>query len=459
MVSLFTYQSYKSKYIHINMNDQNNNLLAALPRRSRRLATIIPASHWISMGYSEEDARLMEKLQSDIKTYCDGELSSDEAEVILRGRNIDMLPHHDMMLPHWKKLFKTLNNRTSEYIKLSISGIHLPVSVLDIVFTTLQQPVILKKLVLCGVGLGIDGSMMLSSFIKNNAIEYLCIGSDPIEDLSVATALSDALNNHPTLQLVAFARVGLSNNTNILEIILEGCQTIKTVTICFEKFESDSIDILAGFIHSDHPVQTLKLKQVNLSDSDTLTLACALKKNTKLKELDLIRNYGITDEGEKALLNAMYDPTNMGSIVDSNHTCVAYTYDIINRSVLSRRPPLEIEVLGINIDDDMSIQRKIREKVLLALCGYGPNMELFDLSHFNDLPLQLMPRVLELIQKHFDARTRRSNEMQLEKDALSRLFHTLRGWELPLLFENLNTPAPDDNVASGKRKRRKTRRY
>ena len=45
------------------------------------------------------------------------------------------------------------------------------------------------------------------------------------------------------------------------------------------------------------------------------------------------------------------------------------------------------------------------------------------------------------------------NCMQLERDALSRLFHTLRGWELPLLFENLRVSSATDttgnNVNSG----------
>ena len=35
----------------------NNNNQQVLPRRSRRLATIIPASHWIGLGYSEDDAQ------------------------------------------------------------------------------------------------------------------------------------------------------------------------------------------------------------------------------------------------------------------------------------------------------------------------------------------------------------------------------------------------------------------
>ena len=90
--------------------------------------------------------------------------------------------------------------------------------------------------------------------------------------------------------------------------------------------------------------------------------------------------------------------------------------------------------------------------VLYPVVFYGG---LFDLSHFNDLLLQLMPRVLELIQEHTTTRRRsRNTPIQLEKDALSRLFHTLRGWELPLLFENLHRPSAN----GGKRKKRKTRR-
>ena len=102
--------------------------------------------------------------------------------------------------------------------------------------------------------------------------------------------------------------------------------------------------------------------------------------------------------------------------------------------------------------------------MVLALCRVDG--DLFDLSLLNDIPLQLMPRVLKLIQEHTASRSL-SLEMemetetigdgdQLENDALSRLFHTLRGWELPLLFANLNTPSA--NVTTGKRKRRKTRR-
>ena len=50
------------------MSDQ----IETLPRRSRRLATIIPASHWMSIGYSPEAAQGMESLQNDLKKYYEG---------------------------------------------------------------------------------------------------------------------------------------------------------------------------------------------------------------------------------------------------------------------------------------------------------------------------------------------------------------------------------------------------
>jgi len=58
----------------MNQHDNSNGNQSVLPRRSDRLATIIPAEHWISIGYSQDDAELMEILQDDMKRYADGDL-------------------------------------------------------------------------------------------------------------------------------------------------------------------------------------------------------------------------------------------------------------------------------------------------------------------------------------------------------------------------------------------------
>jgi len=428
------------------MNQQNNNQAAVLPRRSRRLATLIPASHWISIGYSNENAQLMEDLQNDIKKYCD-DSRGDETSITILGRyySFNPIPHHDMLLPHWQKLAKYL--QSGSVVDLQITTISLPTSVLDILFPVLQS-INLTNLELCG--LDYDGLLRLTYFLKEST-SLLGIGVGGPFDVSIARSFSDKVRNHPTLKVLRMRRCGLSN-ISILEIILKGCTSMKGLAIEGDNLGSDGAPLIANFIRGNYPLEMLGLGCNTISDSDTSILASALKENTNLYWLDLNENNNITEEGEKNLLKALFDPTSMNSIIESNHKCRVFLYDFDNTSI-TQRPPLEQELFSINTDDDISIQQKIRKKIVLALCGVDGS--LFDLSHLNDLPLQLMPRVLELVQEHSWTRTTSVNNMphQLEKDALSRLFHTLRGWELPVLFENLNRPS-----ANAKRKRRKTRR-
>jgi len=178
-----------------------------------------------------------------------------------------------------------------------------------------------------------------------------------------------------------------------------------------------------------------------------------------------LQNNNITKVGEKNLLSALFDPTSMDSIIESNHICLPYTYDIHNKSMQSKRMSgYEWELYEIHLNR-LPIKQTIRRKVILALSLCKARQvegrlfftgELFTLSYFNELPLGIMPRVLELIQEHTEFRKIKSSPVQLEKDALSRLFHTLRGWELPLLFENLRGPSAKRRAR--KRKRRRTRR-
>jgi len=448
------------------MNMNNNNQPEVLPQpRSKQSCHIIPASHWISIGYSEEDAWLMEKLQTDIKNYC--EINNDDTKIDLRGKIEEpgvILPYHDMLLPHWQKLFKALNGRTSSIKAMSLMGISLPTTVLDIMFSA-SKSINLEEFATVSVGLGRDGFLKLSSFIRENtSLKNLTIGGDLIDDLSVASSISYAIENHPTLELLILAACGL-NNAGILGNILEGCKRLdnlsiakcnspELVSLSNEELGMEGVGLLADFIRGNHSTKCLVLVSNNLSDNDALVLAAALKENTNLRWLKLEKN-NITEDGEKKLLKALYDPTSMDSIIESNHTCLPFTYDLSNSST---RPFLELELFMINMNDDISVKQKIRKKVVLALCGVEG--ELFDLSYFNDLPLGVMPRVLELIQEHTDMRTKvchsHSHRIpdQLEKDALTRLFHTLRGWELPLLFENLNRQSTNAGETKKKQSRR-----
>jgi len=114
-------------------------------RRSSRIATIIPASYWTSIGYSEAGGQARVNLQLDMKRYCDGSddeftiikliPKDSEGEIYLRNCK---LSHNDLMLPHWQKFGTCLSGRNT--VKdVYLCGVELPVSVLDIILPSFQS--------------------------------------------------------------------------------------------------------------------------------------------------------------------------------------------------------------------------------------------------------------------------------------------------------------------------------
>ena len=433
------------------MNNQNQ---AILPRRSRRLATIIPAAHWMSMGYTEEVSEAMEKLQTDMKKYYDG-TNNGHSTVELVGQCVVL--HHDMMIPHWEKFAVWLGGRNNVQ-ELRINKCFVPSSMFDIILLSCQSIV---HLVL-GIGFGNVGMSRLSSFLTtNSSLQSLGLSVGKFDDESVVDAFSDAIKNHRALKKITFCITNCDLDSDIFRRILEGCSRLKSVGIgVIHEMRTERVFAMAEFIASNHPVEAIDLANNKISDSNTLLLASSLRKNTCLRRLVLNDN-NITDDGLKGLTKALFDAATMDSIVESNHTCAAFAIDQNNYPavVITRMPNLDREILRINGNNDISTLQKVRKKVVLALCGV--NGGLFDLSYFNSLPLELMPRVLQLLQEHSEYRTHVCNTdaslgiKQLEKDALTRLFHTLRGWELPLLFENLSRPTA--KAVTRKRKRRSAR--
>ena len=260
-------------------------------RRSRRLASIIPASHWVSIGYSEDDAKLIEKLQNDMKNYCDGDGGETEIKLVCGYDVTDlsiMIPN-GYILPHWKKLAKVLIGRTSVE-NVDLYGISLPTSVLDIILPAFQS-MNLSRLYLCNVGLGSDGLLRLTSFLEeNSSLKDLYFGGDSMGDNSIASSLSGAINSHPNLQVVVLVNCGLNiNNDGALRIILKGCTKLgEGFSIGYEPSGLD-VTVVEDFIRRNHPTKRIMIKLCNISVNDTLLLAAALNNNTNLEQLVLER--------------------------------------------------------------------------------------------------------------------------------------------------------------------------
>ena len=157
----------------------------------------------------------MECLQNDIKKYCEEE---DESTIILRVKDISgefrgdiALPNHELLLPHWNKSMKALHGRDCVN-EFHLSAVHPPWE-LESIFPTLQSLTNMTSLKIGVTELGEAGYLRLSSFIKENTSLKNIALAETIDSLSVANALSDALQSHPNLEGVSFVLCGLDNAT------------------------------------------------------------------------------------------------------------------------------------------------------------------------------------------------------------------------------------------------------
>ena len=83
---------------------------------------------------------------------------------------------------------------------------------------------------------------------------------------------------------------------------------------------------------------------------------------------------------------------------------------------------------------DISVAKKIRHKVVLALNKVKP--DLYESCNFKDLPLEMMPYLLEMLQQRlsptgFPGSLKRRGD----KTSLTRIYDAIKTWQtLPLLF-------------------------
>ena len=137
-----------------------------------------------------------------------------------------------------------------------------------------------------------------------------------------------------------------------------------------------------------------------------------LKRNTTLNSLNLEQNnklrvmsggrrqwndeHGyerlpVVQRGRPEIVNCLYDTSSLQSIVDSNHTCMV---DMATGGYTSCSGT-RIEKLMKSINSLANAGKKIRYKVVLAL---NETDCLYNARDFDSLPLELIPRLLELIQ-------------------------------------------------------------
>jgi hypothetical protein len=138
-----------------------------------------------------------------------------------------------------------------------------------------------------------------------------------------AHSILGAVVSHPSIDRICLENCLLGEDINGYDVL---CYLL-TSGKSFEFIEFDKNNICTGggtaipdYIATNPPTTRLHLTYNQLNDNDAILIARALKQNNILREIRIGGNM-ITHIGKEALLKAVYDPTSLNSISDSNHSC------------------------------------------------------------------------------------------------------------------------------------------
>jgi len=365
---------------------------------------------------------------------------------------------------------KTLEGEKDEGDNLSISKVQMPRQVMQMICPAIISMPGLYRLELEFNKLDHDGFASVAEILRHQlALSILALPENEIESVESARILSSAIAEHPSLEKLRLNDCGIGKNVEVLAALLHGCENIRLLDLRRNHIDSKGVNTLANFIAENHEkVDTLDLEGNSLADDDVPPLVAAVKKNTNLTVLDVTEN-DLTENGRVEMMKAVFDTTSVNTVVESNHDCRLVLSSSGNNHagpmlfflVMRDEVPFEDIMQTVNGMHEPR-EAKIEYKVLQAL-HHTSDDEMVNVQYLNDIPVKCMPRVLEIVQKKMDigehmlgigapffipARSWMTTPLDL-----SRVFHIVKGWEMPLLFDYGGSSIRPKKKGRGKRKR------
>ena len=335
-----------------------------------------------------------------------------------------------------------------------------------------------------------EGLALVTNFLwrKNEVSEFSMAGAgigEEKEGKTKARILRDALEKNTTLEQLCLARNDLGSNERVLSIVMSGIKesvsltyidlsgngikkmpAIKSIAkylasnpalveldLSHNRIPAKIASTLIKALEENTTLQHLSLVDNRIGDTDVPAIVDMLKKNTTLRSLDLKHNnIKSNTSGRKDLFKAICDTTSLDSIANnSNHTCCLTVAGCNYKGIY------EHELRKINALEDEG--EKIRYKVVLALCSL--NKDLHNSQSFDDIPLELMPNLLELIQLEIGyngyGMEIGNRKIKSTINSLNKIYETIHQWPaFPSLFSR--GPGKDCLTKTGKLKTKRGKR-
>ena len=176
------------------------------------------------------------------------------------------------------------------------------------------------------------------------------------------------------------------------------------------------MNLIATCLAKNPTVRELSLKDNSINDNDAVVLAECLKTNTNLLILNVTKN-PISQVGIEAFCSALMYGNSLPSldkVYNSNHTCWVNVGE-------------ENKLANFNKYVDPKKNRIVK----LLSCLLSTDENYTNMRHLDDMPVEIMPRVIAFIIEHIN-----------ETHKLNDVFMLMREWSLPLLYTSSVGPEP-----------------
>jgi len=309
--------------------------------------------------------------------------------------------------------------------------------------------------------LSVIANFFLSNHIKT--VTILGLRGSSFDDKS-ATLFNKALEKkNNTMEQLSFASTNVTLSTDIQRNLVLNDRLLH-IDLSGNSLGKIGAKYIAKHLKKNPPLSILSLKGCGLPNQSAKSLCNALKRNTHLAHFflddnkfndssvpffaDALRsnstllsfhmsgnNIKVKSKfGRRELINrALCNPDSLQTIAASNHTCLV----TLNSGKNGDRRTHEDKFRKINALENEG--KKIRYKVIAAL--FTLKTIEFNPREFQHIPLELMPRLLELVQqemgygKYGREVWKAPNRAKGSNPRLTRVYEVVHGWSmLPSLF-------------------------
>jgi hypothetical protein len=268
----------------------------------------------------------------------------------------------------------------------------------------------IKKIQFLNNNLCADGMISLSKLVEQSVdLETFHMVQNPINDMNAALSLSRVLKVHPSILHVDMSDCNLGNVPEILSVILQS--DVEDLEIADNNINSLGAIKIAEYIERNTTMMCLRLYGNLLNDDDAVIISRALQENYKLFSLHIYWN-NFTSVGVKALFSSVFDSSSLNAIAESNH--VLQMIHVISDDYFYR-----MSKINHNMNDG---EWPLADKLLIAMHDKDSLLE-----YLANLPVELMPRMLNFVQMDRD-----------EVMSLSMVYVSMRYWKMPSLYSYRN---------------------